>query len=212
VAADLTGRFDGDEESMNAIFRFGILGLIAALLGGGSGCTQEFVANQTATRSAGAVSVVILNNTPFRASLMFGSYDALDRADEAPMSFQQARVEAFQTEGPREVQCRRNLAVGTDELMRRALQSNQDQQSTFDPEIFFTTVNFSDAPNDSPAATLPTEGSARGREVLLGVHYTCADRVVFVLEQDEDAPGGFRIDFFVVPNAEDTTTGSGGGL
>ncbi len=76
--------------------------------------------------------------------------------------------------------------------------TNADKTDTFDADAFDTVVHFSSAPSDSNAAALPTEGTALGREVLLGVDYSCADEIIFTFVQDPDAVGGFRIDFEVI--------------
>jgi hypothetical protein len=74
-----------------------------------------------------------------------------------------------------------------------------------DERALITGVNFSTAPLGDPLEAEPTEGTSLGREVLLGVDFTCdrnsiADQtgtglLIFTFEDDAGAPGGFRIDY-----------------
>lgn len=177
------------------------LGLLGGLFALGAGCTGEFLANQLEER-AGNVSVQFINNTPFRASYSFGSFDSLDRDPPGPVTLQQARLEGLTSTAPVQLACRRDIAVGTDEFLQRVLDTNADNVASFDAEAFSSVVNFSAAPADSDAGGLPTEGTALGRNMRLGVDYTCGDLLIFTLTQDASRPGGFRIDFAVVPDVE----------
>lgn len=179
---------------MGRCLRYTVLVGLSAL---GAGCNPAFVANQTAELS-GNFRVVFVNTTPFRASFSFGSYNALDRSP-GEASLNQLRLEANRTSTPTEVPCRRNFAIGTAEYIQRVIDTRADQNAaSFDPDAFDEDVHFSSAPADSDAAALPTEGFARGREFLVGVHYTCGDELIVTFSQDATAPGGFRIDLVVV--------------
>lgn len=164
-------------------------------------CTGEFIANQTEERT-GNVSVQFVNNTPFRASFSFGSYDSLDRDPPGAVTLQQSRLEGMTNSAPVQLICRRDVSIGTDEFLQRVLDTNADNVATFDEEAFSAVVNFSSAATDSDAAALPTEGTALGRNFRLGVDYTCGDLLIFTFTQDVVRPGGFRIDFTVVPDVE----------
>ncbi len=164
-------------------------------------CTGDFVANQTEERS-GNVSVQFINSTPFRASFSFGSYDSLDRDPPGPVTLMQSRLEGLTNSAPVQLTCRRDVSIGTDEFLQRVLDTNADNTANFDAEAFSSMVNFSSAASDSDAAALPTEGTALGRNVRLGVDYTCGDLLIFTFTQDAVRPGGFRIDFSVVPDVE----------
>ncbi len=159
-------------------------------------CSPEFFANMFEER-VGQVEVVFINNTPFRASFSYGSWDSLDRSP-GPSTLQQLRLEGLTTSDLSELPCRRNIAIGTREFLDRVLANDGDDTDDFDPDAFVEVVNFSSADPDSDAAALPTAGTADGLEVRLGVDYSCADRLIFTFEQDPDAPGGFRIDFNVI--------------
>lgn len=174
-----------------------------ALLASAS-CNGDFAANMT-EEIAGNITVSFINNTDFRASFSFGTWDSLDRTIPSPgaVNFQQLRLENNQTSAPLTLQCRRNFAIGTNELLQRVIDTDGTDAANFDADAFVTVVNFSSAPATSNAAALPTEGTARGREELVGVTYKCGDQLIFTFEEDLAAPGGFRIDFQLLPSEED---------
>ncbi len=170
----------------------------AGLLGNLCGCGDVWL-NLTKERTgdasrAGTISVVFINNTPHRASFSFGVWDAWDKSP-GPAALRQLRLEGSTSSAPASLSCQRNFAIGTQDFVDRVLETKADDTATFDPDAFGTVVNFSSAPTDSDAAALPTEGTALGVEKLLGVDYSCADRLIFTFVQDPDAAGGFRIDF-----------------
>lgn len=172
--------------------------LLAGLLP--AGCGVDMLKNLTADLD-GNVSVIVVNETDFRAALTLGSYDALDRDPPGPASIQQFRVEARTSTAPVNVTCARNTAIGTRELFDRIVDLNLDKTTNnFDDAAFDTVVHFSDAPATSPLAAAPLIGTAEGINERLGVDYSCGDQLIFTLRQDPDAPGGFRIDFSVIQN------------
>lgn len=172
-------------------------GLLLAL----SGCTADLIRNQTAERQ-GDISVQFINTTPFRAAFSFGSYDSLER-NPATAIFEQLLVEAQSTSASQTIGCRRIAAVGTQAFIDQVLRANADDVADFNPDAFSAEVNFSSAPLDSEAASLPTAGTARGREAQLGVEFSCGDRLIFTFVEDDTAEGGFRIDFSVVVDDEE---------
>jgi len=173
-----------------------LAGALVAL--GPLSCSGVTFRNLTKEKT-GNVSVVFVNTTSARAAFSFGSYDAWDRSP-GPVTLQQARVEAFTTNAPVSIPCRRNVAIAGEDFVRRVVITRADENlATFDPNQFAEVVHFSDAPaGDEPAASLPTAGTARGREVLLGVDFSCGDQLIFTFVEDPDAPGGFRVDFEVI--------------
>ena len=179
-------------------------GAAAANLLGAGGCafSPEFIANNVAER-AGPLFFVFNNNTRFRASFSFGVYDDLDRSTRGAVVIQQQRIEAQSTIAPVQLACRRNAVIGTAELLRRAIEADFEDDANFDADAFVPVVNFSSAAADSDAAALPTQGTADGRNLLLGVDFSCQDRLLITFEEDPDAPGGFRIDFAAVPSDDD---------
>lgn len=173
-------------------------GLVLAWLVGSSGCSTQFLSNQT-QEITGNITVLVINNTPYRASFSIATWDALDLIPPGPIDFQQFRIEANTTNPLITLTCHRNAAIGTQDLIDRALATNADAAGGFDPDAFTTDVNFSSAPADSAAAALPTVGTAKdGIGVRLGVEYNCGDELIFSFQQDPTAPGGFRIDFNVL--------------
>ncbi len=157
-----------------------------------AGCNLLY--NQIEERN-GTVEVLVINNTRYRASFTIGSYDAWDLDPPGRVDFEQRRIEAHTTEPVFQIDCKRNIAIGTQALVDRMLETDADDVTGFDLDAFGAQVNFSSAPIDSAAAALPTVGTAEGIEKLLGVDYACNDRLIFTFEEDSTAPGGFRIDF-----------------
>lgn len=174
--------------------------LLVAALVGASGCPQSAGSYLFAQR-VGNVQVQFVNTTPFRASFSFGSWDELDRRPPGAISFNQQRLAPNATTTPSNLPCRRNIAIGTQDMLDRTIATDADQIDTFDADAFVTGVNFSSAAADSPAAALPTEGTAAGREVIIGNDYSCGDLLIFTFVQDPDAAGGFRIDYELVRDA-----------
>jgi hypothetical protein len=177
-----------------------LLPVLLALFGG---CSGDLIFNLTEERT-GNISVVFINDTDYRASFTFGSFDDLSR-DPAftQVDVQQRRLESNSSTPPISLGCQRDFAVATQRFVRRVIAVDADQQPDFDQDAFTASVSFSDAPSDSPAAALPTVGTAEGRIVRLGVDYSCNDQLLFTFEQDPNAAGGFRIDFSVIPDIED---------
>ncbi len=167
------------------------------------GCLESVVLNQTKER-VGDITVQFINNTTADAAFTYGSWDEWDRqprtVEEDPTV-----VEMDQLVLPRQsvsevytLHCARNLAIGTEALVARVLAARADLTDSFVPEAFDSVVHFSRAVSGSDAANLPTSGTAEGIELLLGLDYSCEDRVIFTFVEDPDAPGGFRIDFEVI--------------
>jgi len=174
--------------------------LVGLAAGGGLalvGCT-DLLANLT-TEVTGNVTVIFINNTPYRASFSYGTYDAFDRVGPGEMQLRQLRLEGNTVSTPVQIRCARNFAVGTQGLYDRAVALKlPETQTGFDADAFDTVVHFSDQPEDSDLAAVATVGTAPGIEKLLGVHYTCGDRLFCTFVQDPNVSGGFRIDFFVI--------------
>jgi hypothetical protein len=167
--------------------------LLAGALGSATGCFGTVFKNLTKERT-GNITVQFINNTAYRASFSYGTWDAWDNTP-GQITLQQLRLEAGTSSTPGTVPCRRNAAVATQALYTRAVLTKADQATSFDADAFDTVVHFSAAPKDSTAAALPTQGTAAGIEKLLGIDYSCADTLIFTFNEDPAEPGGFRIDF-----------------
>jgi hypothetical protein len=177
----------------------GLLMVLAALSGG---CPNDLIANLIEEQT-GQVSVVIINNTDYRASFTLGGYDAFALNPPVAPQLEQRRLEANSTTTPISPTCARNIAIGTAELIERAIETEANLEDGFDDDAFSESVNFSSAPIGDPAAALPTIGTAEGREVRLGVDYACGDRLIFTFVQDATAAGGFRIEYSLLQTGED---------
>ncbi|QOJ13408.1 MAG: hypothetical protein HRU75_01600 [Planctomycetia bacterium] len=188
----------------NAISRFGrqAAWVAAAAMLSLCSCTAGFLSYITEERQ-GNVFVIFVNNAPARAAFTFGSYDSLDRNPPGAVALQQLRIEANSSAAQVTLPCRRDIAVATAALIKRAIDTDADRNLTnFIADAFGETVHFSTAPANSDASSLPTAGEANGRNMRLGVDFTCGDTLIFTFEEDPDAPGGFRIDFEVIPDVE----------
>lgn len=179
------------------LLRVGLAGLGAIVLTSAAGCFPSTIwANQTKERT-GNITLLFINNTPYRAVFTCGTWDEWDRSP-GPINLEQRNLDGNTSLAPLTLPCRRNTAIGSDLLVRRVIALERDLEDSFRPEFFDTVVRFSRAPGGSDAAPLPTEGTAEGIGKLLGVDYSCGDQLVFTFEVDPDAPGGFRIDFEVI--------------
>lgn len=173
-----------------------------ALFGMVASCGPNF-ANYLTEERSGNIQFQFINNTSARASFSFGTYDKLDRNPPGIVTIQQLRLEAHTSSSPASILCRREASVGTADFVERVIVTNADATSTFDADAFDDVVHFSTSPSDSDTAASPTAGTALGTERRLGVDFTCGDRLIFTFQEDPDAPGGFRVDFSVIPDIED---------
>lgn len=180
-----------------ALASLSLAGLMAAGLLAAGGCPSWLGSYLTAERT-GNVNFQFINNTPFRASFSYGTWDALDKNPPGPVTLLQLRLAPNSSSTVSTAPCRRNAAIGTQDFIDRVLATRADEDIDLDEDAFGVNVNFSSAPADSDLAALPTEGTAAGREVVIGGEYSCGDRLVFTFEQDPTASGGFRIDFEVI--------------
>lgn len=179
-----------------------VAGLAAVVVMLAGGCTNTFVLNQVEELS-GDVSIIIINNTPYRASFTLGGYNAMLLDSPVAPELDQERLEAMTSTSAISLSCARNIAIGTAELVELVIETEGNLESDFDDDAFSEYVNFSAAPIDEEGAALPTEGTAEGIEVLLGVDYACGDQLIFTFEQDETASGGFSIGYQVLQTGTD---------
>jgi hypothetical protein len=167
------------------------------------GCTGDLIYNLTEERS-GTITVLIINDTPYRAAFSFGSYDGLNRDPPGAIDFVQSRIEAHTTPEPFELECRRNVAIATEDLRQRAIDTREYEEEEFDADAFSAVVHFSAAPPDDAQAASPTAGYAEGVEVLLGIDYACGDQLVFTFVEDAAASGGFQVEFSLLRTEGDS--------
>lgn len=175
-------------------------GMLALLAAAGASCTATpDLFHYLTQETTGNIQVQFINNTDFRASFSFGTYNSLDRNPPGPVSLSQQRLEAHTTSSVVTAPCRHDAAVGTQEYIQRVIDTGGDTGNSFDADAFTAEINFSSAAQDSPSAALPTEGTADGIVARLGIDFKCADLLIITFSADPNAPGGFRIDLLDVP-------------
>lgn len=193
--------------------------LLVCIVGGAFACAPNALFNDLAARAdfgaqgvpvPRAIQVGFINNTAFRAIFTAGGYDQLNN-DTLPSNFVQIRLEANTTTAQVAQPCRATYSVGGAELIRLIeLNRNSPAINITDDAALITGVNFSSAPLGDPLEAEPTEGTAVGRDSVLGVDFTCARTdirqvtgtglLLYTFEQDAMSPGGFRVDFsFITP-------------
>jgi hypothetical protein len=170
----------------------GVAGLVA-------GCNSAFI-NNLIEPLGDDIEVVFINDTAFRASFTFATYDPLDRTAPGGVDFEQRRLEGGGTTDTIVLSCARAFAIGTDELVQRMNNLDAQTSEDFDADAFDSVVHFSNADADSELAALPISGTAAGVEKLVGVDFSCGDRLIFTIRRDPDADGGFRIDYQLIQN------------
>lgn len=178
-----------------------LLTATVAVLGGGC-IRSDFFVNNTAIIE-GNVTIVIVNDTGFRAIGTIGTFNDLDRAEPRPVNLRAFRVEANTTSANLTITCARNLAIATEKLVDWVSRGNEPDAAGFDAAALNAEVFFSDAPQDSANADAPTAGRAAGLEMLLGTEFSCGDRIIITFVEDGSVPGGFRIEEPIVIKDED---------
>ncbi len=149
------------------------------------------------------ISILVLNETPYRAIFTLGAYENLNensvpefvsfRLESAQSSAEETGTNGFQTET-----CRRAISLGGQQLLNlidKNRRNFEDEGTTFDDEAMVAGVKFSDAPIGDPDEAVATVGTAEPITILNGIDYPCGSIVVFRLFEDADAPGGFRAAF-----------------
>ena len=159
--------------TVGLVLTFVSIGFLTALVG----CPATLLLNQTAERT-GNITVTFINETPYRASFTFGTWDALDRSPLGPISFGQDRLAGMES-APTSLLCARNFAIGTQDMYDRVVDGGD--LTTIDEDAFDIVVHFSDAPEGSDLEGVATVGTALGIEKLLGIDYTCGDQLIFYL-------------------------------
>ncbi len=175
---------------------------IAMMLSSSGGCIGDIAKNLTKERQ-GDINVQFINETSYNATFTFGTYDAWDRTPGA-VTLQQYRVVDGEATDVVTVTCRRNFAIGTEGFVQRVVDTDGNDDPGFQEEWFDTTVHFSNASSDVVAGALPTVGTAEGLELLLGIDFSCNDLIIITFVEDAQADGGFRIDYEVIRDVDQT--------
>ncbi len=193
-------------------FRLTIFSLsIVALLFAGCGGLNLF-ANQTASLGGstaggrGSFQVLIINNTPFRAAFVAGSYDQTDMDSQPDFEMFGKDNEEDGIDGNSQsgltFQCARVFAIGSKRL-NAFIQENIDLE-TLDDDIaedaLIEGVEFYSVAEDG---TTTSQGIAPAREFLIGVDYQCGGFLIFRLEFDDVGPNPFRIEYEWIPSEDD---------
>ena len=169
-----------------------------------AGCPNEFFLNNT-KELTGNTTFVFVNNTSARAIFTVGTWNDLDRRNTRLVNILPLRVDANTATAAQTLNCGRNTAVATQRLVDWVARSAQPRQTGFDAAALNATVYFSSADATAEDADAPSAGYADGLELLLGVHYSCGDRIIYTFNEDPTEPGGFRIDYEVVRDREPGT-------
>ncbi len=183
-----------------------MLALLAGCLGG-----TEIFFNQTASLGGstvgarGTVQVLVINNTPFKAAFVTGTYDQTD-IDSAP-AFQAFGLDAADAnldgneDNLTSMQCGRVFSVGSAGFLA-ALDNNAGldalPEDARDEGVRFFSENLVDGVTE-----FVNEGFAPPIERLLGTDYDCNSLLICYLEFDDVGTDRFRIEFGVIP-AEST--------
>ncbi len=183
-----------------------------SLMAAVSGCGLDGLLNLTASLGGntagqrGNAEVLFINNTPFRAIFVFGSYDNLDRDTQPALLSFSSSLDTLNLEGNTEstvqqVQCARVFSIGGEGLLTRA-QANLEEDALEDVPLI-EGVYFSSAEVGDENADEPTEGIALPLDANIGPDFECGSLLIYRLEFDDDGPERFRIDLTVIP-AEST--------
>lgn len=170
-----------------------------ALMFGAVGASCDNISPNVYTPLTDPTTFAVINATPYRAVFTLGAYDNLDQ--KSVPQFTTVLLES-QANDPTNLgtfsrqtsSCRRALSVGSEELLKLIKDQGLDTStSVTNKGALITGVNFSDAPVGGADETNPTQGTAEPLTVLQGVDYPCGSFVIFRMEQDSTAPGGFKV-------------------
>ena len=159
--------------------------------------TGDFFIQQT-KKIDGQIGVIFSNSTAYNVSFSWGTWNDLDRRTPRPVELDQLRVNPNETLPVRGLACARDLAIGTEEFVDWVWLSDEPDADGFELELVNATVSFSDADGGTPAADLPTVGTAAGLHLRVGLDYSCDDQILVTFLEDPDAAGGFRMDYTVI--------------
>jgi len=203
----------GDGLVRFSAYRWIVLGACPVTLALLAGCfgQAEVLFNQTASLGGGAVGargdvqVLVINNTPFKAAFVTGTYDQTD-LDSTP-AFQAFGLDPADTnlDGNEDnlstQQCARVFSVGSAGLLA-AIDANGGLDA-LPADAREVGVRFFSENTVDGETELVEEGFAPSLERLLGTDFNCNALLICYLEFDDLATDRFRIEFSVMP-AEST--------
>ena len=192
---------------------FRLSGIVLAILLLATSCSTETFLNQTASLggdtagSAGNIYVAFINNTPYRAIFTYGTYNNTDQTAVPALRQFVGNVNGSVLGGNDvanmvSIGCNRVFSIGDSELLR-LIEENRTDADTLDAEALVQGVAFSDAPLGDENAGIATKGFAPPLRALLGVDFPCGAILVIRFEVDELGEAPFRIDFEIIPPADD---------
>jgi len=183
-------------------------------------CTPTAFLNNTSSLGGdtpgqrGAISVMFINNTPYRAIFTFGAYDPQDQ--ESQPQYHQFVVDPDQTAtgfnrglagntstDAITFECSRTVSIADGQMIQRIQDKDVDPLNgapRFEVALR-EGVFFSDLPIDDPNANADNDtaiASAEPRTTLQGVEFQCDSLLVYTFELDDTEPGGVRIDLEVI--------------
>jgi hypothetical protein len=185
----------------------GIAAMALVFVAVGASCNT--VSPNVYTPLTDAVTVAVINATPYRAIFTLGAYENLDQntipdpttvllesqandpTDLGTAWMLTTAVSAFPTPA-----CRRAVSIGDPGMIKRIndnLSLYEQVGLTIDKRALVTGVYFSDAPLGSPDEANPTRGTADPFTALQGVDYPCGSVLVLRLVEDAAAAGGFSV-------------------
>ena len=190
-------------------YRWIVLGacpVTLALLAGCFGGADIFF-NQTtslggaAVGARGNVRVLVINNTPFKAAFVTGTYDQTD-IDSSP-AFQAFGADAADTnldgndDNLTTQQCGRVFSVGSAGLLA-AIDAGSGLDS-LPADAREVGIRFFSETTVDGETELVERGFAPPLERLLGTDFNCNSLLICYLEYDDIAADDFRIEFRVIP-------------
>ena len=180
--------------------------LTLGLLCGLSGCSFDALLRNTASLGGdtagdrGEISVVFINNTPYRAIFTAGTYDNLDQEttpDIVQVNSDSSTLEGNTQLAPGQLSCGRVMSVGGAGLVTRIRENLADNQ--FDDELLFEDIRFSSAEADEEGADAATEGTAPARVSYIGSDFECGSLLIYRLEFNDVGPSPFTVELTVIP-------------
>ena len=171
-----------------------------------SGCSFDALLRNTASLGGdtagdrGEISVVFINNTPYRAIFTAGTYDNLDQEttpDIVQVTSTSSALEGNSQSPPGQLTCARVMSVGGAGLVTRVRQNLAANQ--FDDELLFEGVRFSSAATDDEQADEATQGTAPARVAYIGSEFECGALLIYRLEFDDAGPNPFTVELTVIP-------------
>ena len=169
---------------------------------GSTGCpTNSFFAHFTAELS-GNINLTFVNNTDARVIFSMATWNPYDRSFPFEADFAQPAIEPASTTSTT-LTCARVFAIGTQDLRDWINETTEPDQASFQEERLTVEVQFRLVDDELSADAAPLLGTATGFELAVGNDFSCSDTIVISFYEDPAQPGGYRIDYQVIREADD---------